>query len=206
MMQPPSGSDVLLTGYTDQRKVKLKHQAIVSLSSGEKITGFLFTAVRQRLIDLLNDQREFIPFETEDGDVLIVAKKNIEFVKDDDKRATNGKTFSQGPYEVLGLSSGVSYAEVRNAFREIANANNPENLRKMGADETLLKQATTVFEKARQAFQEITKEFQSRVTPTSQESIHAAPPAPSSSSGTSSGLGTGLPRAGGSLRRDLSGG
>jgi DnaJ-domain-containing protein 1 len=194
-MQQPSGSDVLL-GYSDQRKIKMKHQAVVALSSGERISGFLFTAVRQRLIDLLNDQREFIPFETETGDVLIVAKKNIEFVKDDDKRGSRPSSY-QSPYDVLGLMPGVSYAEVRSAYRELANRNNPETLKQAGATEATIKQAMDLFEKVKVAFGEITREFQNRVAPPPTESMHAAPPTSQTRPLTRPSDGSAYPRRGG---------
>ena len=40
-------------------------------------TGFLFIQSDERLVDLMNDDRQFLPFEDDDGNFLIIRKSAI---------------------------------------------------------------------------------------------------------------------------------
>lgn len=49
----------------------------LEISGAEPIEGFVFLAVGDRLSDLLNDARLFIPVRRADGHIVIVAKQHI---------------------------------------------------------------------------------------------------------------------------------
>lgn len=69
--------------------------------------GYVFLAYGQRLSDLLNDDRGFLPLETEAGEVKVIAKRSIMEVEVLD-RGTPGKAVS-GQDDVVPLISGSSY-------------------------------------------------------------------------------------------------
>jgi hypothetical protein len=56
---------------------KNEHRVTVTLTGQEPFEAFVFLKVNERLIDLLNDQRLFIPVKRADGATLIVSKQNI---------------------------------------------------------------------------------------------------------------------------------
>ena len=62
-----------------QGTVRHKNQAKVSIQivEQEPFTGIVFLAIGDRLIDLLNDDRSFIPIKRDDGGMIIVAKSQI---------------------------------------------------------------------------------------------------------------------------------
>ena len=56
---------------------KNEHRVIVTLTGQEPFEAFVFLKINERLIDLLNDQRMFIPIKRADGATLIASKQNI---------------------------------------------------------------------------------------------------------------------------------
>ena len=58
----------------------------INLTSGDSVGGVLFLKQHQRITDLLNDDRDFIPLKDGDGYIHVIAKNNIEKVFIKDKR------------------------------------------------------------------------------------------------------------------------
>lgn len=56
---------------------KDKTAVTVRQYDGSDLEGYLFIPVHDRLIDILNDDRQFLPFESSDGDFIVLAKASI---------------------------------------------------------------------------------------------------------------------------------
>jgi len=56
---------------------KQKVHVQVHLTDNTTIGGYIFIAADERITDLLNDSREFIPLEDGTGSMTIVSKRNI---------------------------------------------------------------------------------------------------------------------------------
>jgi hypothetical protein len=56
---------------------KIKAEVEMVTHDGVLLKGKFFTVPSQRVLDVLNDDRTFLPFETEDGDIYIVNKTFI---------------------------------------------------------------------------------------------------------------------------------
>lgn len=57
--------------YESEHKVlKTRLEVEVELNHGARLLGSLFTKQMQRLSDLLNDSREFLPLQTPDGLII----------------------------------------------------------------------------------------------------------------------------------------
>ena len=72
--------------------------------SGPAFVGYLFTAQNERVVDLLNDERAFLPVESLTGHVSVLQKSDIcEIVPHREKREPI--LSSQGdPFALLGVS------------------------------------------------------------------------------------------------------
>lgn len=57
---------------------------------GEDVEGYMFAGGQERILDVMNRQEPFIPFELIDGEILIINKKEIASVKPLDKERMNG--------------------------------------------------------------------------------------------------------------------
>ncbi len=74
-------------------------RVIVTLSGQEPFEAFVFLKIDERLIDLLNDQRQFIPIKRADGTTLIAQKRNIVLVvevEDEETRAAGADAAAAG--------------------------------------------------------------------------------------------------------------
>jgi len=56
---------------------KIKAEVEIVTHDGVTLKGKFFTVPSQRVLDVLNDERTFLPFETEDGDIFIINKTYI---------------------------------------------------------------------------------------------------------------------------------
>ncbi len=66
--------------YHVERKSRLVR---VRLMDGTEIKGRIFTRQGDRVIDLLNDTREFIPFENDETSIIVLNKAAIMGIYDD---------------------------------------------------------------------------------------------------------------------------
>lgn len=56
---------------------KILTEVQLAMADGTALTGYFFTAEGQRLIDVMNDQRDFLPFSHEDGTLTLIRKSVI---------------------------------------------------------------------------------------------------------------------------------
>ena len=62
---------------TKHVKQKVRTEVELALNDGTTLTGKFFTSPNERLIDMLNDSRAFLPFGGSDGVVAMVSKSII---------------------------------------------------------------------------------------------------------------------------------
>ncbi len=105
--------------------VFLKQMQRVS-DDGASLLGFVFLKQMQRVSDLLNDPRQFLPFQKSDGPIVYIRKATIanviELKEQDEYDAPSD------PYEILGVSPGVSDADLKHAFHDLCNHYHPDRV------------------------------------------------------------------------------
>ena len=62
---------------SDEKIAKCKTEAAVELEDGTTLLGFLFVKPMQRISDLLNDHRQFLPLQVTDGPIVHLHKSKI---------------------------------------------------------------------------------------------------------------------------------
>ena len=62
-----------LDGKTKKSKISVN----IDLANGNTIEGCFFASQGQRLLDLMNDDRAYIPVSNDDGEIIIVQKSSI---------------------------------------------------------------------------------------------------------------------------------
>lgn len=60
---------------------KMPLQVRIALDDGSVLDGVLYVTPQGRLSDLLNGEREFLPFETADGSFLVLKKSSFRSVQ-----------------------------------------------------------------------------------------------------------------------------
>lgn len=61
--------------------VRVSIRAEVILLDGTRLSGYLFVEQDSRIQDLLNDERPFFPFVTDDDEVFIINKQTVTRVR-----------------------------------------------------------------------------------------------------------------------------
>ncbi|MGE0666567.1 MAG: hypothetical protein AB7O49_08420 [Sphingomonadales bacterium] len=95
---------------------KQRVMVILQLVTGESIFGFIHAAHSERVSDVLNDPRAFLPFEDVDGERMIHAKTSIMRVYE---ICNVTRHFHHpDPYVVLNVSRGDSWEMIQRAYRQ----------------------------------------------------------------------------------------
>ena len=117
--------------YESEHQVcKTKIEVEVELNDGARLLGSLFIKQMQRLSDLLNDTREFLPVQTSEGLIVHLRKSTIVRVTQLDQVAEAGA--ATDPYAILGVSPRVGNEGLRRAYHELCARHHPDKLVSLG--------------------------------------------------------------------------
>ncbi len=135
------------------RNKKQRRKMAVSLDAGDgEELVYMFVYPSERVIDTLNDDRDFLPFERPDGSLTIVAKKIIRRLSPMEV----GRQFNaRDPYDVLGVLLSASDAEVQEAYRRAIAAVHPDRVHSLGLPSDFLEMATRYAAQLNDAFRKI---------------------------------------------------
>ena len=117
--------------YESEHKVlKTRLEVEVELNHGARLLGSLFTKQMQRLSDLLNDSREFLPLQTPEGLITHLRKTTIARVTQLDQVVEAG--MATDPYKILGVSPRIGDKDLRKAYHELCERHHPDKLISLG--------------------------------------------------------------------------
>ena len=113
--------------YGPEEKIpKYKTEIQVQFDDGVSLLGFIFLKQMQRVSDLLNDPRQFLPFQKSDGAIVYIRKatiaKVIELKQQDEHSAPSD------PYEILGVSPSIREEDLKRAFHDLCHHYHPDRV------------------------------------------------------------------------------
>ncbi len=76
---------------SDQVKPKIKAEVEVALNDGTVLKGYFFLNPQQRVLDIMNDDRPFLPLEDSEGTVTVINKSVITLVRPVDQKIESAK-------------------------------------------------------------------------------------------------------------------
>ena len=135
------------------QKTKLAVEMV--LDSGDVLRGSVFVGQRQRLPDLMNDDRQFLPFETTEGLVTIVRKQVVRRVTPLNQMPEMATTTD--PLEIIGVSADANYDEVREAYLRKVQEYHPDRLSAAGMPKEFIQMANERTARINDAFDRIKK-------------------------------------------------
>lgn len=143
--------------YESEHKVwKETIEVQVELDDGARLLGSLFISQMQRISDLLNDAREFLPFRTPEGLLVHLKKSTIVKVTQLDQAVeTDAGT---DPYHVLGVSRQTHDDELRKAYHELCAQHHPDKLVSLGLAAEYIDLANSRIVRVIDAYRRIQKE------------------------------------------------
>jgi len=138
-----------------QKKARNKYAVEVELEDGKVQTLFVFVAPSTRVIDMLNDERMFIPFETTDGTIVIYKKQAI-------RRLTElfaaERSATKDPYDIIDVSAKATDKEVHEAYRRAIASVHPDHIQALGLPHDFIELATRRAMAINDAYDRIRKE------------------------------------------------
>lgn len=146
-----------------------KNEKVVQLhiAGREPMAATIFHVNGERVTDLLNDPRAFIPVRIGSGEMMIVAKAQIASITEIDEeqqtatedKLTGKKTSGAfDPYETLRISPDATHEELRAAFRARIKAVHPDTVASLGLDDDLSRAASHATQKIIYAYRKIMRE------------------------------------------------
>jgi hypothetical protein len=115
---------------SDSKPEKVRLAVELEIDGGLRMLGSVFVGQKQRLPDLLNDDRAFLPFETSEGLIRIVRKSTIRSVTPLNQVTLPMTTTD--PYEVLGVAPSIGDEELKAIYHRKVQETHPDKLLSMG--------------------------------------------------------------------------
>lgn len=157
-----------------------RHEAevLITLTGQEPFEARVFLKHDERLIDLLNDPRAFIPVRRTDGTTLITSKHAIvsiveipppagaapgsaphdETTYTDETNRTARPHKPLDPYEVLRVNRNASLDEIRAAYKARMKAVHPDAIAALDLNEDIVRAAHVTAQKVNHAYRRVLRE------------------------------------------------
>lgn len=121
------------------------------LADGSSIFGKVFLSAQGRLSDLLNDERDFLPFELSDGSFMAIAKAHLRRVA---PMAATGESYKgDDPFKILGIPATASREDIKKAYRDLTLIHHPDRVRGLGLTGAYLEIATDQMMRINEAYE-----------------------------------------------------
>lgn len=138
---------------SDQRLSKLHIDVHVQLDDGSDFLGSLALSQGQRVSDLMNDERQFIPIHLPGGSVVILRKTVIAKVAPLDQEVD--QTEANDPYDILGVPRSVSDEDLKKFYHELCAENHPDRVQSSGLSPHFVEMANSRMIRINDAYQRI---------------------------------------------------
>jgi DnaJ-domain-containing protein 1 len=133
----------------------MKVPAEVVLTDGETGLYHLFVGNQQRLSDLINDDRAFLPVETSEGSISFLQKSAIARINLLE-RAT--PYHGNDPHQILGISPTIAEDELKEHYRRIARDCHPDRFQALGLPAAFIDFATQYLARVNDAYRRLMKQ------------------------------------------------
>ncbi len=143
---------------------KRKERVRIVLKDDSPIEGYLFCGQEERVGDVLNDNRVFLPVEQLDGKLIYMHKQNIAQLTPKDVK--NLSKLPRNPHEMLGIRKDASMEEVKQAYRKMTRHYHPDRLASMDLPEDIMEYANLMFLNINAAYEAVVEGDPSAFKPT----------------------------------------
>jgi hypothetical protein len=72
-----SADPLFPAGVKSRIRTKANVAVELILDDGTRLSGTMFLGLNERVLDMLNDERGFLPFRSTGNDMLLIAKRSI---------------------------------------------------------------------------------------------------------------------------------
>lgn len=131
-------------------RTKTKVRVDLQLEDRTTLDGFVFCSQGERVSDILNDAREFLPFETHTKDIMMLRKGIISSIVA--RKGNGNKKPSTDPFEILGVSKASSRNEIRQAYHQKVRLYHPDKLASLNLPEDMTSYASDTLARINSAY------------------------------------------------------
>lgn len=131
-------------------RTKTKVRVDLQLEDRSTLDGFVFCGQGERISDILNDAREFLPFETHTKDIMMLRKGIISSIVT--REDSGKKKLVTDPFEVLGIPPGSSRDEIRQAYHQKVRLYHPDKLTSLDLPEDITSYASDTLARINSAY------------------------------------------------------
>ena len=160
---------------SDKILAKINVEIEVHLDDGSQFLGMVSVRQDQRVSELMNDERQFLPFQMPKGNVVILRKSLISKVVPLDQHIEHDKI--KDPYEILGVARGISDEDLRQFYHKAVKENHPDKIEGAGLSPQYLDMATSRMVRINDAYERIVAMRQQAAAANDQESDTEPEPA-----------------------------
>ena len=139
-------------GRIQKQKVEVK----VELDDGTTMLASLFLRQDQRVSDLLNDDRRFLPLQTSDGIITNVRKAAIYRVTPINQEVE--EDLDNDPFKILKVSETIGNDELREAYVKLCQDYHPDRVQASGLAAEFIELANNRMAKINDAYGRITRQ------------------------------------------------
>ncbi len=139
-------------GRLQKRKIEVK----VELDDGTTMLASLFLMQQQRVSDLLNDDRRFLPLLTSDGIITNVRKNAIYRVTPMGQEVQ--ADHDNDPFKILDVPETITDDELREVYVKLAHDYHPDRVQASGLSADFLELANTRMAKINDAYGRIARQ------------------------------------------------
>jgi len=139
---------------TEPKLQKVKLAIEMEIDGGARLMGHMFVAQNQRLPDLLNDDRNFLPFETTEGLITMIRKSTIRRVTPMNQITL--PDINADPYEIFGVAQSVPDDELKAIYHRKVQECHPDKLIAMGMPADFVQLANEKLARINDAYDRIT--------------------------------------------------
>ncbi len=140
------------SGRIHKRKVQVK----VELDDGTTMLASLFLLQQQRVSDLLNDNRRFLPLQTSEGIITNLRKTAIYRVTPIEQDVT--QDLDNDPFKILKVPDTISNDALREAYVKLCHDYHPDRVQASGLAAEFIELANSRMAKINDAYSRITRQ------------------------------------------------
>lgn len=137
----------------DKKVSKINVEIEVHLDDGNLFLGMVSVRLGQRVSELMNDERQFLPIQLPKGNVIILRKTAIFKVVPLDQHLEHDKIMD--PYDILGVPRGVSDEDLTHFYHQVVKENHPDKVQSAGLSPQYLDMATSRMMRINDAYERI---------------------------------------------------
>ncbi len=138
---------------SSQKLPTVRLEVEVEMDNGKTLSGSIWLKPQGRLSDMLNDERDFIPFETTAGKFMMIKKSAFTSVSP----VSESVSIYEGnnPFQILGVSDSATPEEIKQVYYRLCAENHPDKLNAAGLSQDYVDMATSRMTRINDAYKRI---------------------------------------------------